>query len=167
MKGFASLCALLLLAGCGFHPMYGANSVTHSPTAEAQFAHIEIPPLPDRAGQEFRNLLIDALHPLGAAGVYSYRLSISLRELDVNLGLQENATSTRGQVKMTVEYALIDSASDRVLLHETLRTSTGYNILINQFGSVLSLEDARQRGLDTLSNDLTQHLALYFIRQKS
>ena len=154
--------ALSVLAGCGFTPLYGAHSANHAPAVISQFAAIEIPPLPDRIGQQMRNLLIDALHPNGAAGDYRYRLSVAITKAIVNLGLQQNSTSTRGQVRITVKYSLVDEQSGKTLLTETLRTSTGYNILINQFSSVLSQEDAEAQGLQQLSEDMTQHLALYF-----
>ncbi len=161
-----SLAGALLLAGCGFKPLYGTDSAGHQPAAMAQFAAIQIPPLADRIGQQMRNLLIDSLHPSGAAGDYRYRLNVTIAETVVNLGLQQNSTSTRGQVRITVKYSLIDDASGKTLLTESLRTSTGYNILINQFSSVLSQDDAEAQGLQQIANDMTEHLALYFTTQK-
>jgi LPS-assembly lipoprotein len=157
-----SLLACLLLSGCGFRPLYGANGASHAPAVAAQFASIQIPPLPDRIGQEMRNKLIDSLHASGPDADFKYRLTVRVREADLNLGLQQNSTSTRGQVKISAEYWLTEADSGKTLLHETLRTSTGYNILVNQFGSVLSNDDARDRGLDEISDEMTTHLALYF-----
>ena len=165
-RNAAVAAALLLLAGCGFTPLYGSHSATHQPAVSAQFASIEIPPLPDRTGQIMRNLLIDSLHPGGAAGDYRYRLNVQVVETVVNLGLQQNSTSTRGQVRITAKYSLTDEQSGKTLVTETLRTSTGYNILINQFSSVLSQDDAEQQGLQQIANDMTQHLALYFATLK-
>jgi LPS-assembly lipoprotein len=153
---------LSLLAGCGFKPVYGVNSAGKSPSAVQQFASIEIPLLPDRVGQQMRNMLIDALHPNGATGDYHYRLAIGIKEAVVSLGLQQNSTSTRGQVRLTIRYSLIDTENRKVVLSETLRTSTGYNILINQFSSVLSQDDAEAQGLQQIADDMTLHLALYF-----
>ncbi len=162
----AVMAVLPQLAGCGFKPLYGSNSVARSGTAMQQFAQIEIPVLPDRIGQEMRNYLIDELHPGGAAADYKYRLNVGIREATINLGIQQNTTSTRGQVRITVDYYLIDQESGKTLLKETLRTSVGYDILINQFSSVLSAEDAREQGLQQLAGDMTEHLALYFTTQK-
>jgi LPS-assembly lipoprotein len=160
------LAAALSLAGCGFKPLYGVDSASHQPAAMAQFAAIQIPPLADRIGQQMRNLLIDSLHPGGAAADYRYRLNVTIAESVISLGLQQNSTSTRGQVRLTVKYSLIDDASGKTLLTESLRASTGYNILINQFSSVLSQDDAEAQGLQQIANDMTQHLALYFATLK-
>ena len=154
--------ALAVLAGCGFKPLYGANSMTHSSATAAQFAQVEIPPLPNEAGQTLRNMLIDELHPGGPADAYKYTLKVAIREADLDLGLQENATATRGQVRLTAEYWLTDAENGKILLHETVRTSTGYNILINQFGTLVSTADARDTGLQQIADEMTLHLAIYF-----
>jgi LPS-assembly lipoprotein len=162
LLSLATLGMLSLLAGCGFKPVYGVNSAGKSPSAVQQFASIEIPLLPNRLGQQMRNMLIDALHPNGATGDYRYKLAIGINEAVVSLGLQQNSTSTRGQVRLTIKYSLIDTDKGKVVLSETLRTSTGYNILINQFSSVLSQDDAEAQGLQQIADDMTLHLALYF-----
>ncbi|HTJ65054.1 MAG TPA: LPS assembly lipoprotein LptE [Alphaproteobacteria bacterium] len=156
--------ALTLLAGCGFHPLYGNNSASHQPEIAAQFAAIQISVLPDRLGQRMRNMLIDSLHAGGAANDARYSLTMTLKEAVINLGLQENSTSTRGQVRLTVLYFLIDKETGKTLLTETLNASTGYNILVNQFSSFLSQDDAESQGLQEISDQMTEHLALYFHR---
>jgi len=156
---------LVALAGCGFKPVYGEHSAGKSPSAAQQFAAIDIPVMPNRLGQQMRNLLIDSLHPHGADTDYRYRLEVGITEAVINLGLQQNSTSTRGQVRLTVRYALIDNSNGKVVLRETLRTSTGYNILINQFSSVLSQDDAETQGLQQIADDMTLHLAMYFTVQ--
>ncbi|HEX4506778.1 MAG TPA: LPS assembly lipoprotein LptE [Alphaproteobacteria bacterium] len=165
MLGLLATAGLSGLAGCGFKPVYGAHSAGKSPSAIQQFAAIEIPPMPNRLGQQMRNMLIDSLHPSGADTDYRYKLDVNLGEAVIDLGLQQNSTSTRGQVRITAKYALIDNSNGKVVLSETLRTSTGYNILINQFSSVLSQADAETQGLQQISDDMTLHLAMYFTVQ--
>jgi LPS-assembly lipoprotein len=162
LLGLVMLGVLSLLAGCGFKPVYGVDSAGKSPAAVQQFAAIQIPIMPNRLGQKMRNLLIDSLHASGAAGDYRYKLAVGITEAVVNLGLQQNSTSTRGQVRLTVRYTLVDDENGKVVLKETLRSSTGYNILINQFSSVLSQDDAETQGLQQIADDMTLHLALYF-----
>jgi LPS-assembly lipoprotein len=161
----AAFVVLAVLAGCGFKPVYGIDSAGKAPSASAQMAAIEIPVMPNRLGQQMRNMLIDSLHPKGADTDYRYKLAVSVSEAVVNLGLQSNSTSTRGQVRLTVKYALTDTEKGQVVLKETLRTSTGYNILINQFSSVLSQDDAETQGLQQIADDMTLHLAMYFTVQ--
>jgi LPS-assembly lipoprotein len=154
--------ALTSLTGCGFHPLYGRDSASHQPAMAAQFASIQIGVIPDRLGQKMRNLLIDSLHGGGGSNDPHYFLTMTVKEAVIDLGLQENSTSTRGQVRLTVEYFLEDKLSGKTLLKETLRTSAGYNILINQFSSLLSQDDAENQGLQQISDQMTEHMALYF-----
>ena len=167
MSSFKALGALifagiLMLGGCGFHPLYGRDSASHQPAMAAQFASIQIGVIPDRLGQKMRNMLIDSLHISGASNDPRYYLTMTVKEAVIDLGLQENSTSTRGQVRLTVVYFLSDKISGKTMLSETLRTSAGYNILINQFSSLLSQDDAENQGLQQISDQMTEHLALYF-----
>lgn len=159
-----ALCTVVLLAvpGCGFRPLYGNDSASHQPGAAAQMAAVEIPVLPDRIGQQLRNMLIDQMHGSGPAGQYLYKLNVVLRETAVELGLQPNSTSTRAQIRIAAEYWLTESPGGKTLLHERLRSSADYNVLVNQFGTVLANEDARERALQQIADELTQHLAVYF-----
>jgi len=172
LSGIGVAVLLALLPGCGFKPLYGRDSASHAPATAVQFAEIELPPIRSldttgaHTGQQMRNFLIDDLHPGGAAADYKYRLNVTVREANINLGIQQNTTSTRGQVRLTVDYYLVDQATGQTLLKETLRTSVGYDILTNQFSSVLSAADAREQGLQQMAGDLTEHLALYFATQK-
>lgn len=163
-KGILAAALLTALSACGFKPLYGTNSATHAPAAMDEFAAIEIPALPNATGQALRNMLIDELHHGGPAQSFKYRLNVVVRESDINLGLQANATSTRGQVRIQAEYWLFDAQSGKALVHESVRTSTGYNILVNQFATVLSSTDARDRSLQQVADEMTRHLALYFTR---
>jgi LPS-assembly lipoprotein len=164
-KGFAA-CAvagtLMLLGGCGFRPLYGHDSVSREPAMAAQFAATQISVLPDRLGQRMRNMLIDSLHAEGPSGDPKYFLTMTIREAVVDLGLQENSTSTRGQVRLTVSYFLTDKQTGKTVLSETLRASTGYNILVNQYSSFISQDDAEELGLQQIADQITQHMALYF-----
>jgi hypothetical protein len=154
--------ALSLLTACGFTPVYGTRSAGNAPSVRQEFASIEIAPMADRIGLEFRNQLIDQLHSNGADANYRYKLVAQVKEAVVGLGLQENATTTRGEVRITIKYFLIDTKTNKTLLNETLRTSAGYNVLINQFSSLLSQTDAEALALRQLAGDMTEHLALYF-----
>jgi len=120
---------------------------------------IYVPPFGSDAGP---HPAIISLHGGGGSNDPHYFLTMTVKEAVIDLGLQENSTSTRGQVRLTIKYALTDAENGKVVLSETLRTSTGYNILINQFSSLLSQDDAENQGLQQISDQMTEHLALYF-----
>src|SRR5690606_16052602 len=55
---FMSL-ATLVLAACGFSPVYGTLGQGQSAAAEAYLSQVSIDNIPDREGQYLRNALID------------------------------------------------------------------------------------------------------------
>jgi hypothetical protein len=54
LAGWGLLLSLTLLPGCGYQPLYGANT----PAAQ-QLPLVQVNNIPDRLGQQLRNSLID------------------------------------------------------------------------------------------------------------
>ena len=88
MKRLAAPAFCLVLAACGFHPMYG------SATGPAM-ASVFVEPIPERDGYEMRSTLIDALQSDGEERGKTYHLKIVLNELPQGIALQNDATITR------------------------------------------------------------------------
>jgi LPS-assembly lipoprotein len=150
------------LTACGFQPLYAKRGPMGG-TAGAELAKIRIANIPDRTGQYLRNALIDRMQPQGPSEA-AYRLEISLLEQQVNLGIQQDATATRGQLRYTGTYVLRDGQG-KELLREGFRASPSFNIIESEFGTILSSEDARERGLKEIADDITSRLAMYFTRE--
>ena len=69
LAGWGLLLSLTLLPGCGYQPLYGANT----PAAQ-QLPLVQINNIPDRLGQQLRNRLIDRFYqrrPPGLAGIHA------------------------------------------------------------------------------------------------
>jgi LPS-assembly lipoprotein len=103
MKKALILPLLLILAGCGFRPMYGNQLAP-------QLSAIFVAPIADRNGYELRNQLIDLLHSDGTKAGKHYILNVSLNEAAQGIALQNDATITRYNQTMTVHYVLTDAA---------------------------------------------------------
>lgn len=157
----AGLAALLLLGGCGFQPVYGTRNAVTGTEAGAELTKVKIGNISDRSGQYLRNALVDRMQPAGGQVEPAYRLDVALSETLVNFGIQQDSTATRGQLRLAGTYSLKDN-SGKVLLTETIRSSPAFNILESEFGTVLSSEDARQRGLRQMADEITARLSLYF-----
>lgn len=154
--------ATLPLAGCGFQPLYGrARAVT--PVGDSLNA-VAIATIQDRSGQVLRNLLIDRMHIGGTPPVAPYLLSVALRERVIDLGIRKDAVATRGQIRFTASYALTRRVDGASLLSAGARSTASYNILPSEFGTTVTAEDARRRGLEVLANDIVTRLSAYFGR---
>ena len=91
------------LAGCGFHPLYGDAKLA------PQLASVYVEPIPEAAGYELRNSLIDVLGSNGIASGKAYRLAITLANSNQGVALQNDATITRYNDALTASYVLTDN----------------------------------------------------------
>lgn len=159
-----ALPGLGLLAGCGFQPLYGK---TQQGMVTDDFAAIRIAPLGERSGQMLHNLLRDRLNPYGQPTVPRYELQIALTESGVESGIQRDETATRVTLRMSADFSLIDLQSGEVVTKGLSRASSGFNILDNRYASTVSAEDARERALTVLADDIRLRLAAYFAGQRA
>lgn len=152
-----------LLAACGFEPLYGTRNDL---PASAEFALIDIKPIKDRAGQELRNRLLDALTPKGPPDHPRYRLTVIMTESIEQLGVQKTAFATRANMHITASYSLLD-----------LRTQTGvtpasgqsgstkavasYNILDSAFATLAAENDARTRAIEEIAEEIRLRIAIW------
>lgn len=151
---------LLLLAACGFHPVYGGHDSSGSPVA-AQLNQVAIDNIPDQAGQMLRNNLIDQFYGQGRPAQPLYHLSIGVKTGEEFLGLLANATSTLSEVTSTGSYRLADTKGN-VLVSGTARSVTDYDLFNNQYGTLAAKNSAIERNMTELSEQITNRLSLYF-----
>ena len=165
------LAAILLLAllpvglgACGFRPVYGTASVDKA-TGTA-LADVQIDPIADRNGQVLRNNLIDRFYTDGRPAKPRYRLSVTLAATEEELGIQKDATATRARLRLQASYELIEIATGQVVYRTFSRSVVSFNLVDSQFGVLATRQDAYDRGLTELSDDIRTRLALYFARDK-
>lgn len=164
------LIALLLalspavLSACGFSPVYGVASRPDGAVGQA-LANVQIDPIADRNGQVLRNNLIDRFYGEGRPSSPRYRLAVALAATEEELGIQKDATATRARLRLQASYELIDSNSGQVVYRTFSRSVISYNLLDSQFAVLATKQDAYDRGLTELADDIRARLALYFARQ--
>lgn len=160
MKQSIAFLFLIFLTACGFHPLYGTNS--HDRAVAPQLTQVNVPIIADAMGQQFRNLLLDRLPP--PASNQRYQLSVSLTETKIGIAISRDATVTRQQLRLVANASLIDRTDNKMVWHQEIFTTSGYNVLDSQFSTLIGEEDARKRNLNDLSERLIAMLALYFER---
>ncbi|TAL30970.1 MAG: hypothetical protein EPN97_11580 [Alphaproteobacteria bacterium] len=151
-----------LLTACGFEPMYGDKG--DSATA-ANYSSVEIDNIPDRSGQYLRNQLIDRLYLDGRPSGTVYALKVApLRTVTTSMGIRRDATSTRAMAEVGTTMQLVEKATGRVLLQRDMRATGGYNLLDNQFATIVSRQSVSEHMLDEIADDIVTELGLYFHR---
>ena len=159
---FFSCCLILLsLTACGFHPLY-ATTENGGGDVDPALAQVQIASIPNREGQELRNLLIDKMQHRGHPADPQYDLTITLQEHQSDMGIRTDATSARSQLTMTARYTLTSRQQTAQVLNAAATAAVGFNKLDAQYSNLSAEEDARRRALDDLSAQITNRLSLYF-----
>jgi len=158
-----ALGCLLSLGACGFKPLYGKDSA--GAQISAQYRDIAIANIPDRDGQYLRNMLIDRLYLAGRPADARYDLQVLSLHKDIqNTLIKKDATYTRALMKITATLVLKDRATGEVLLERKLQASGSYNLLDNQFATLISRDNLTENLLRELSDTIVTSLNLYFVR---
>lgn len=157
--------ACLLLAGCGFTPLYGSGGTTGGHAVQTALNDVYIDIIPDRAGQYLRNRLVDRFHGAGTPERPRYRLALApLQENRTNLDITKTATTTRAELRLTTTLALRDAATGETVLKRDISAAGSYNILPSQFATRVSEDNIRNNILDDLARQTEQHIVLFLRR---
>ncbi len=148
----------LLLTACGYRPLYGNQGKVTAAGMET----VKIGLIENRTGQILRNLLLDQVNPNGEPIDPEYSLSVSLRESRQDLGLRKDETATRANLIITASYQLTKNGHEKPIMSATSRSTNSFNILDDQFATVVTEKDARRRGVRELSEQIALRLAIYF-----
>lgn len=153
------LAAAMLIAACGFQPLYGGGK---KGVVVSEMNAVRIEPIADRTGQELHNHLLDLLNPTGRPAHPKYLLKITLSESITNLAVRKSEIATRANLRITANY-ILSRADD----HQTLTTGNssvvgGYDILSSSFSRLVSEDDARARVVRELAGEIQTRLAAYF-----
>ncbi|AWK86056.1 LPS assembly lipoprotein LptE [Azospirillum thermophilum] len=162
LRALVLVAASLAASACGFQPLYGGAGVGAG--AAEKLNTVEIAPIPDREGQKLRNLLIDRFYESSRPGNPRYRLDTSLTAYEQKLALQKDASAIRAQLMVTAPYRLVDTATGQVVFQSSARSMISYNILEQHYAGLLTVENAYDRALSEISNDITTRVAMFLGR---
>ena len=162
------LATALLLAGCGFHPLYdsaGARAQSQGGTVSAHLDSIYVELIPNRLGQLLRQALQERLDSDdGDRKTYSLAVAYSIDEEAISVLNSNSNTRTRAVGRGT--WTLTAIANPGVpLASGSVRVLDGFNTLDEQvFFSVLENEAVQRRLADNVADQITQRVATYFRR---
>jgi LPS-assembly lipoprotein len=158
LAGWGLLLSLTLLPGCGYQPLYGANT----PAAQ-QLPLVQINNIPDRLGQQLRNRLIDRFYSDGRPASPEYTLDVSLVPSVYKLGIALDDSATRAELSLAANYILRNMQGAAVFTGSTTAV-TNFNILRSQYATLIGEQDAYDRSVAQVSEDITRRVSLFFNR---
>jgi LPS-assembly lipoprotein len=162
----------LLVAGCGFHPLYAVPDMPRG-TMQKTLQSIYVEPVPDRLGFELRNQLIDLLDGKGEAAGANYRLRINLKRKSDAIGVQSQAAPggltqtaiTRYNDTLTAEFELVDVKTNAVITSGVETGLTSYNVLASPYATLTVQQDADRRAAEDIADRIRIDLAVFFAQQ--
>lgn len=162
MRRALPLTALLLLSGCGFHPLYGPGPKTASMTS--QMDQIDIGLIPDRSGQLLREALEANLQGRSDPAFYRYHLGVQYGISVQAIGIQPDSSNSRLRYFATASWTLTPEGNLATpLVKGNAQAVDSLNVIDNQFFA-LSLQGNQVQHVlaRELATQISQELAIYF-----
>jgi LPS-assembly lipoprotein len=163
-RGAALAGALLLLASCGFHPLYAGR---RSSGLDEQLASVKVSPVKDRIGQMLVRSLRDGLNPAGLQVAQRYSLTISLSRSLSDFAIRKDGTASRELYAASVSFTLQDVERNATVLTGVARANDSYDVGENPFTSIVANSDADRKAADAMSQQIQAQIAVYLRRQAS
>jgi LPS-assembly lipoprotein len=153
---------VVALSGCGWAPLYADRE---SGPADEDLRAIKVDPIPERIGQKLAWALRESFNPTGVSTPQRYRLRTLLTTARADLGIQSTGLGSRGKFDATAAFTLIDIKSGAALMATTSHVSESFDILANEYASVVAEDDARTRAVEELRRDMVTRLTLFLQRR--
>jgi LPS-assembly lipoprotein len=153
------LAAALVLAGCGYRPLY--SSTSESAGVAATMASVTIPEAEDRVGQLIRNDLISSMQAgKGEEDKYTLLLKPVVRNSNVIDKPQPNVT--RQAIVLSVSYELVDRSNGEVVTQGKTFSQASYDVIRQPFADLQAETNATERAVHEVSADIRTRIAAYF-----
>ena len=159
MKKIAAIAMCVLLAGCGFTPLYGGGKVA------PQLSSIYVEPIAERNGYELRTRLIELLNSDGVLAGKRYRLKITMTESSQGVALQNDATITRYNNRMQAKYVLSD-AGGTLVTQGTQSELSSYNVVQSPYATLAGEQDSGKRAAQDMAERIRLELGVWFRKTK-
>lgn len=155
-----SLVGSLVLAGCGFEPLYATG--TNSANIPAALQRVEVLPLKDRNGQLLQTALQRRLNAGAESQAADYSLDIAMRENVQGFGIRGDAAPTRQRVRMIADYRLINKQTDTEIFSGSTISDTTIDIVDSEYATFIAEESAGEKNAQIVAERILSRLALYF-----
>lgn len=151
----------LLLAGCGFRPIYApGGAVAGEPDVAAELAAVRVAVIPERFGQLLRRGLQQRL---GTGGVAEARWELQVRpSLSAEgIGIQRDGSATRVRYLATASWSLWRLAPRETVANGFERALEAFNVQPNQFFAADASREASERRMaEALADEVVLRLAM-------
>lgn len=152
------------LGGCGFEPMLAVRSDTSSVADD--LGKIRIPYIENRSGQILRNHLINTLTPRGEPRNPEYVLLIRIEEPQQHIAYRRDDSISRYGYSVVAYWSLNDNKTGTRIINSGSSSSTTFAVSDSEYATLASLQGARDRVMQDISQNIRDTLATFFISRK-
>jgi LPS-assembly lipoprotein len=160
MRRVGFLAPLLLLAGCGLHPLYAGGG--SGPVANA-LSGIQVPAIEGKSGWLMANALRDRLQ--GGNGT-RYRLDVRLDDQIAGLGVRSDNSVSRERRTLRARYQLVDLTDGQVVLDATAGSDAGIDVVGSEYATIAAEETALERLSGIVADQIVTRLAVSLRQRK-
>lgn len=148
----------LLLAACGFQPMYAPPGGGHA------IGPVVVEQIDGKAGHVLKTEL-DRILAVENDGSPAAQLDVRLSERITRIGIRVDESATRAELRLTANYVLAPPTGRRI--RGSVTTVVNYDIPTAAFGEIAAQDDARERAAETMAQRLRAELALRMAQRRS
>ena len=146
------LAAALLLAACGFEPVYGTSGSAEALSGQVGLAE------PETREDYLLTQGIESRLGRTAAPAYQLKTQVAVRE--DGLAVTADGQITRYNLVGAADYVLTDSATGDEIAKGRVDNFTGYSATGSTVATLAAERDARQRLMKTLADQIVDRLIL-------
>jgi LPS-assembly lipoprotein len=158
------LSAVVLLANCGFRPLYDTQGTD---SAAYELSAIAIVGVSDRLDQNLRNDLIQRLTPFGEPALPTYNLIIKADKFISALAIQSNSTITRYNLLVTASFVLVDRENDLPIFRGGASAVGSYDAVRSDFATLTAEQDSARRTVREVAEEIRAQLGAFFSRRQA
>lgn len=162
---------VLMLASCGFEPLYVERHSDERWYYKGNFdtsitneiSQIKVEPAGERVGQLVRNELLDSFTPKGIPAHPKYRLNLeNIKVESSKQAMRDDITATRERVEYKLDYTLTDASNGEVLVRGDSLALLGYDIMANPYSTTFSQKKIEEDAAKIMAADISLRIGAYF-----
>ena len=159
-----SILAGMLLTGCGFTPVYRQDS---SNSVRQNLDQIEVAQIGGHRGLQLRNRLNEKISSKGVVDVPRFRLSVVLESSTEAVLIQLDNTATRQNLRMKASFTLTDLSSRATVFKGNCVSVGSYNVVDTEFATISAEDNAVERAVREIGEEIFDLLVVHFNRNDS
>jgi len=158
MLKYVILLGGLLLAGCGFQPLYVAHDDVFNQTAA-----IQIEPITGQEGYQAELILQKRLNPEQVKVAPKYKLTVTFHSPTYsNQSIRGDNLATLEKMSIKATYKLVNIQKNKVVIESSVDANGLYNLIKSPYATVTHQEKLYDNLIQAMADDIATHVLSYF-----